>query len=339
MPAIGLALILALLLPGIAFASRNAIDIEGAYVFTLPASVYDMDGTRSTSTYRYALLDITEQEDEVVTEAYLYLLARKDVRGCYITNGTTTFDPPRRGARRLNLVFDENEVVALDTGTLNVYLPVGYNGYVVDGLVGQIEGGSQLLTYGWDEITVTTAGDIFVYVWIDMQLIGSVHGIVGYGRAARFMLAGPELVTKVTPGTASIDGLMLSGQDFHRVVAPGGAFVVSGSGTFNVDMPYGNYGTVTGSGGLTIDGEASQDLFNGTNSFTTGATTGNLHINVATELAFQLNGMVRQRVLTSTVTGLKGRLEGVLVTETDPWNAIVLSCPVSARPAPWWVVS
>jgi len=307
-------------------------DVEGNYMFALPRRVVDMNNTTYAVTHPWAVVAIENQTLEVI-EGTLYFLARRDVKGSRAVSGTATIDA-RRG--RMGLNFEDNEVVCLDTGTITVFLPVGCFGYAYDGVDGEMAGGSMMLEAGSNEITITKAGDIFVDVYIEYEIAGTFTGIVGQGTRAQIMIAGTIPYNELHDGGSAVmtGSHKQDGQDYWRIFPPGEWVSVTGAGTFSVYCHPGNFGTVTGSGGLEIDGETVQTLEDGWNHFTTGITTGTLHVNTGTNNRFMLNGTVRMN-RAGEVIGLAGTFYGTVVLNRSPWNMIAISSRVRARATDW----
>jgi hypothetical protein len=320
-----------LVLPPVVSAQVNP-DVEGNYIFRLPTRVKDLNNTTYTVSYRWVVVAIEDQLSEVI-EGTLYFLARPNVKGSRAHSGTATIDA-RRGRQTLN--FADNEVVCLDTGTITVRLPAGCYGYAYDGVDGEMEGGSVTLEAGDNEITITKAGDISVDVYIEYEAGGTFAGIVGQGTRAQIMLAGTTPYNELwDDGTAVMSGNhKQDGADFWRIFPPGEWFTVSGAGTFSVYCHPGNFGTVTGSGGLEIGGETVQTLEDGWNYFTTGVTTGTLHVNTGTNNRFMVNGNVRMN-RAGEVVGFSGAFYGSVVLNRSPWNMIAIASRARASLTDW----
>lgn len=325
---VSIATILAMALPMIVMAQdETPVDMDGTYfVFRTPRSASDIDGTSLASTYQGVALLITEQADEQVVGLVLGLNVTR-IRGAVATGDTADIDARRNRAK---LAEGETEFAVSGNGTINVYLPDGVVGVAT---AANLTSTPVELSPGDNELTFTAADTaVSVEIWSDYEVLAEVSGVVGTGRRANLVLAGTHVVTfldETGDFTATIDGLTLE-DDLHRVAPPGGAFVVSGAGTFGVYMPYGCYGTVTGSGGLEIDGDEAQDLVPGEwTTFDTGITTGNLHVNVASTMLFQLSASARSR--NGEVAALRGNIEGFIVLDRDPWNVAILSMKARSK--------
>lgn len=338
--ALALIVVASVILPAVVLAQRNATEIEGLYIFRGPggARYYDMDGVRYTDGPLWMMLDIWHQDEEVV-QGTLYAIERPNVKGSIAFGGTAPVDARRN---RQGLVANANTVVTLDTGTITVRLPVGVFGAAYNGVEGEVTGGSMVLEAGDNEVTITKAGDIEVWIFMVNEEIGSMVGVVGYGTGSRFLLYGPDMTTGVVPlesGGITITDLPhpyehVSWGEFWRAIPPGAQYTVSGAGEFGVYMPDGITGTVSGSDGLEIDGEDEADLEPGYNGpFDTGITTGVLHVNVAATCSYLFQG--RATVTRAGVVVLRGHFEGMVITDRDPWNAIIASGRVGTRDSGW----
>jgi hypothetical protein len=230
--------------------------------------------------------------------------------------------------------------VVATNGTARIYLPDGAYGFISNGTDGEVDGGyieleGGVRAAGWTEVEVTVSGDLLVWVGIEYEEIGDVVGIVGAGTRPSVQLVGPRFMTAVNATVATfVETNMLSGEDFYRVYAPGAVYTVDGAGAFEVTMPVGCYGTVTGSGGLLIGGHEEVTLNTGLNELTTNATTGNLHVNVSNSRMYMLNGRVSAR--SGTATALRGRFEGTMIIASSPLNTISIQSGMNARAIDWW---
>ena len=328
---VGALLVLGLVLPGLVWAQPPDFEeLGGLYIFRLPRSATDLHGTSHGLPATWAALQIVGQEDMYIYGG-LYLLARNNVRGSRAQSDTATV-VGRRG--RVGLVPDMNYVDVVGNGTIDVYIPEGVVGYVSSGDIGVVSGSPVELAELWNEITITTEGDIVIWVVPEFEYMSDFYGVVGNGTSPRFMLYGPDARVAVVPedqGGVTITERVHPFEhnvfvgDWHRAMAQGAQYTVSGAGEFSVYVPYGNSVNLSGSAGLKLDGEDTYDCDTGWNGpIDTGITTGVLHVNVETDQGTFIQGRVRVNSRTGAVR-LRGWMEGYVVTGRSPYNAVILS--------------
>lgn len=327
-------LLVALLLPYVVLAqSSEPLDLEGeTFVFRLPRRIQDVDGNDVTPTHRFVAIEVMSQTAGLIETANLYTLETYSVRGSQLREGTASLNTTGWWGRA-SLEAGLNEIDVASTGTLLAYVPGGVLGTASSGSAGVLEDSPVTLdSGGWTTLNVTTAGDLDILVAVNSTLVGTVSGYVGGGRGAQLVLAGTDRVALVTPGTGTVVGLPFPDETYHRVFPPGEQFTVDGAGTFTVYLPDGCYGTVTGSGGLTVNGEEEVVLEAGNNSINTAATTGTLHVNVGTNLNFLITGRVYHRG--GNIRSIRGAMTGVWAVGED--TAALVYLRVNARAETLW---
>lgn len=329
-----IAAILSFVIPTFASAQASK-DISGFYMGSV-SQVRDINGVRYNLPYNYLGIEL-DQEDEIVT-GYLYGFNASSVNGACVrgayAGATATIQSSysyrsgwtwitKRNYQRL--VWGDNNVTALTTGTLWVYLPSGCDGMAWNA-TGVVEGSPVDLDAGWNSITITGTGIITVGAYMLFDTLATVTGASG---AYSFFLGGTGLATNFTANTATVTGV----STWTRVFAPGDQFDITGDGTVEIWMPIGTTGSVSGEG-ITVDGQASEDLTTWYNDIVIAGSPGTLTVQVQTNRAFSYAGTygrTRNNIFSSYYWCLNGRLVGFLLTDTDPWNAYLLNWNLKAR--------
>lgn len=291
--------------------AQTPTDVEGFYMARAPSAVYDTHGVRYTFEYPYWGMQLSQANETI--SGYLFGFNASSVSGSVVRCGSTTYNATM-SRNTLNLVWGTNNVTVATAGTLGVYIKDGCLGSATNG-TGTIAGSPVSLVPGWNTLNVTGNGTIAVYPWMDYTLLGSIAGTVG---SSRFVLVGPDLVTDLDAGNATIAGVndVQTGNE-TRIIAPGWIYSVTGNGTAVITVPVGSSGTAVGVG-------VNETLTYGATDLVVDAAPGTLTVEISTDRLFQVSGRITSSWWSSTVK-LSGRVEGFLVLDNDPWNAKILS--------------
>lgn len=303
--------------------AQTPATVDGFFMAKAPTRAYDTNGVAYDLEYSYFGLDLTQEAETV--GGYLYGFNASKVDGSKVKGGTSTYNATVSPRNTQNLVWGSNNVTVTAEGLLGVYLKSGCLGIATNG-TGIMVGSPVSLVPGWNTLNMTTAGNITVAAWMDYTVLGEIFGTVG---SSRLVLVGPDIVSWLDAGSATITGISSWGDNTTRVFAGEEAFAVTGNGTVTITLPYGSSGLVEGTS-LTVNGGASYNLTIGGDEVVLSDAPGTLTVNIQVEEAYQFSARVSTSWW-SGLTSLGGRLEGFLILATDPWNAEILSCALTAR--------
>jgi hypothetical protein len=289
-------------------------DVIGYYYGKANLRVIDMQGD-TIARFPYIGIMIGDQTDNafVADDCYIDLYYTGNSRGCTIANGTGV-------CNRIRLLIGSNTVTVTDDGTFTVTLATGVTGTATTG-TSTVAGSPQTLVVGENTVTTTGEGTFTLALALDPITIGTLAGVVGDGSKARIQAIGTSIIGSLADGTGTATGAPIT-------LLPGNTVItVTVQGTFTATLPYGCIGTAT-SGTCTVT-NSPLDLVAGDNTITiTG--TGDFTINLQVTTGYTLSGRIRFDK-EGDVHSIKGRLEGFIVLDNDPWTVLTFGNNYNCR--------
>lgn len=311
--------ILAMSMPTAALAATYPTLNGRTYYGTGSYDVYDMNGARQ-AIYRGLGLVFSSQASEVVGGT-VRLYTVSTIRGTYLTGGTATIVP-------ISLAEGNNTVLVYASGDLSLVLPAGVSAVATSGSAA-VTGSPLTLAAGGTRTIPTTTGGVFTLaVSRTYTTLGTFSGVVGENTVTkpRFQLVGTQAYATATQGTATLTGSPV------KCLPASTTLDVTGAGTIAMAVPYGMAGTAT-SGTATIAGSPVTLPAGATTNIDTGATTGSVTIAMRTIAAYNISGRISMAG-DGSVTYLKGRFDGFVITDNVNWTVYQTNEAISLKYVP-----